>query len=81
MSRIDRTAELAALTTCARKVLAATNGHHVRWARVGCTMALMNAGHRMESAEALAGSMTNFSTKFADRADLMHAEFNRGAIA
>ena len=81
MTRIDRTAELAALTACATKVLVATNGHHVRWARVGCMTALMNAGHRMDSAEQLAASMARFSVGFADRADALHTEFNQGAIA
>ena len=81
MTRIDRTAELAALTACGIKVLAATNGHHVRWARVGCITGLMNAGHRMDSAESLAASMARFSISFADRADALQAEFNEGAIA
>ena len=81
MTRINRTAELAALKACGIKVLAATNGHHVRWARAGCTTALMNAGHRMDSAEHLAASMARFSVSFADRADALQAEFNQRAIA
>ena len=81
MTRINRAAELAALKACGVKVLAATNGHHVRWARAGCTTALMNAGHRMDSAEQLAASMARFSVGFADRADVLHTEFNQRAIA
>ena len=81
MSRINTTAELAALKTCGAKVLAATNGHHVRWARASCTTALLNAGHRMDSAESLAASMSRFSVSFADRADVLVAELNQGAIA
>ena len=77
---INRHAELAALTACAGKVLAARNGHGVRWARAGCATALMNAGHRMDSAESLAASMARFSVSFADRADALQAEFNQGAI-
>jgi len=78
---INRRAELAALQACGTKVLASTNGHGVRWARAGCTAALLNAGHSMDSAESLAASMARFSVSFADRADALVAEFNQGAIA
>lgn len=83
MSRpaINRRAELAALTACGAKVLAARNGHGVRWARAGCTAALLNAGHRMDSAESLAAAMARFSVSFADRADALVTQFKEGAIA
>lgn len=81
ISTINRTAELAALKTCAAKVLAATNGHHTRWARAGCTSALVAAGHSLHSAETLAAAMTRFSISFADQADALHTDFNTRAIA
>ena len=81
MSRINTTAELAALKDCATKVLESTNGHHLRWAKAGCIKALMNAGHSRDGAESLSASMVRFSVSFTDRADVLVAEFNQGAIA
>lgn len=78
---IDRTAERAALTACATRVMAAANGHGVRWARVGCIAALTSAGYERASAESLASSMTRFAVGFSERANALHAEFNLGAIA
>jgi hypothetical protein len=81
MSRINTTAELAALKDCAAKVMESTNGHHLRWAKAGCIKTLMNAGHGRDSAESLSASMVRFSVSFTDRADVLVAEFNQGAIA
>ena len=83
MSRrtINRRAELAALTACGTKVLASTNGHGVRWARAGCTAALMTAGHDATGAEVLSTSMARFSIWLAGRASDLQAEFARGATA
>lgn len=81
MSRINTTAELAALKDCAGKVMESTNGHHLRWAKAGCIKALTTAGHSRESAESLSVSMVRFSVNFTERADALVAEFNQGAIA
>lgn len=83
MSRqpINRAAELAALKTCASKVLVASNGHHLRWARTTCASALASAGHDTAGADAMAVIIVRFAAGFAERANVLHAEFNRGAIA
>lgn len=81
MSTINAAAQHAALSSFSARVMAATNGHHVRWARVGCVAALTRAGHEPASAEQLAASMARFAVGFAAYARAAHAKFNLGAIA
>ena len=80
MTRIDRTAELAALNACGVKAMAARNGHGARWAREQGARDLQAAGHAADDAQQLAESMARFSTGFAARADVLQAEFNAGRI-
>ena len=79
MSAPQRRRTVAALTACGTKVLAASNGHGVRWARAQCARDLQAAGHAPGDAQQLADSMARFSTGFAARADALVAAFAAGA--
>ena len=81
MSTPHRTPTVAALKACGLKVMAARNGHGVRWARAQCARDLQVAGHAAADAAALADSMTRFSTGFAARADALVAAYTAGASA
>lgn len=73
---INRQAELATLQACAQAVLAARNGHHIRWARVGCVRGLLAAGLNPAQADAAASATLAWAQPFATRANALVAAFN-----
>lgn len=78
--RVDRPAELAALQACAQAVLVARNGHHIRWARVGCVRGLLAAGLAPAQAEAAASATLAWAQPFSTRSNALVAAFNTARV-